>query len=162
MEKSGKKLGEILVEKGMITSAQLNDALVEQRLSSKFLGIILKERGLITSKQFMEALSEQFGMAMVDLKTEHIDMELARKYSNSLIVEHKCFPLYEDEYTVTVAIVNPLDAEAIGKIEEESNPRRVNLVLADEADLDGLIKNFRLFINQDIQRLLRRKPLEEK
>ncbi|MFH0827682.1 MAG: hypothetical protein V1919_00780 [Candidatus Omnitrophota bacterium] len=162
MGKSGKKLGEILVGKGIITSSQLNDALVEQRLTSKFLGIILKERGLITSKQFMEALSEQFGMVMVDLKTEHIDMELARKYSNSLIVERKCFPFFQDEYTVTVAIFNPLDVEAIGKIEEESKPRKVNLVLADEADLDGLIKNFRLYINQDIQRLLRRKPLEGK
>jgi type IV pilus assembly protein PilB len=159
MEKSTKKIGEILIEKGMITEAQLHDALSDQRLSDKFLGVILKDKGLVTDKEIAEALSDQFGIPVVDLKQEHIDLELARKYSTSLVIDHKCFPLRQDEYSVTVAVINPLNAVAISKIEEEASPRKVNLVIASEADLNELIKNYRQYISESIQRLLKRKPI---
>jgi len=158
MGKSAKQIGEILIEKGFITEAQLHDALLEQKVSDKFLGMILIGRGLITDHDLLEALSEQFNMPLVDIKEQHIDMELARKFSTSLILDHKCFPLKEDDYSVTIAIVNPLNAVAISKIEQEANPRKVNLVLADEKDLSKVIQNYRQYISQSIQRLLKRKP----
>lgn len=160
MDKSNKRIGEIMIEKGYITEAQLHDALMDQKMSDKFLGMILKAKGIVTDQEITEALAQQFNLPVVDLKAEHIDMELARKFSTSLIVDHKCFPLKEDEYNVTVAIINPLNAVAISKLEEEASPRNVNLVLASEPDLNDLIKNYRLYISQSIQRLLKRKPGE--
>jgi len=158
MAKSQKRLGEILIEKGLITEAQLHDALLEQRVSDGFIGKILVNKGLITTKDLMEALSEQFGIPLIDIKNQHINMELARKFSTSLILDHKCFPLKEDEYTVTIAIINPLNAVAISKIEEEAYPRKVNLVLVLEEDIEKVIQNYRQYISQSIQRLLRKKP----
>ena len=160
MEKSTKRIGEILIEKGFITEAQLHDALSDQKLSDKFLGVILKDKGLVSGKDIAEALADQFGLPLADLKSEHIDLELARKYSSSLIIDHKCFPFKQDEYTVTVAVVNPLNAVAISKVEEESSPRKVALVIADEQDLDELIRNYRQYISESIQRLLKRKPAD--
>ena len=160
MEKPTKKMGEILIEKGMITEAQLHDALSDQKLSDKFLGVILKDKGLVTDQEVAEALSEQFGVPLVDLKQEHIDLELARRYSKSLIIDHKCFPLRQDDYTVTVAVLNPLNAVAISKIEEEAFPRKVSLVIAVEKDLSDLIENYRRYMNESIQRLLKRKRAE--
>jgi len=160
MAKSGKRIGEILIEKGFITEAQLHDALLEQKVSDKFLGMILIDRGLITDHDLLEALSEQFNMPLVDIKEQHIDMELARKFSTSLILDHKFFPIREDDYSVTVAIINPLNAVAISKIQEEANPKNVNLVLVDEKDLEKVIQNYRQYISQSIQRLLKRKPGE--
>jgi hypothetical protein len=160
MEKSIKKIGEILIEKRIITEAQLHDALSDQRLSDKFLGVILKDKGLVTDQEIAEALSDQFGIPLVDLKSEHIDLELARKYSTSVVIDHKCFPLRQDDYSVTVAVVNPLNAVAISKFEEEASPLKVNLVVASEADLNQLIKNYRQYISESIQRLLKRKPPE--
>jgi hypothetical protein len=161
MGKSVKRIGEILIEKGFITEAQLHDALLEQKLSDKFLGMILIDKGLITSRDLTKALAEQFGIPIVDLKEQHIDMELARRFSSSVVIDHECFPLKEDENSVTVAVVNPLNAVAISKIEEEALPKRVVLVLAYEEDLKELVKNFRQYISQSIQRLLKkRKPTE--
>lgn len=158
MAKSGKRIGEILIEKGFITEAQLHDALLEQKVSDKFLGMILIDKGLITDHDLLEALSEQFNIPLVNIKEQHIDMELARKFSTSLILDHKFFPIKQDDYSVTVAIINPLNAVAISKIQEEANPRNVNLVLVDEKDLEEVIKNYRQYISQSIQRLLKRKP----
>jgi hypothetical protein len=160
MVKSAKRIGEILLEKGFISEAQLHDALLEQKISDKFLGMILIDRGFITDHDLLEALSEQFNMPLVDIKEQHIDMELARKFSTSLILDHKFFPLKEDDYSVTVAIINPLNAVAISKIQEEANPKNVNLVLVDEKDLEKVIQNYRQYISQSIQRLLKRKPGE--
>lgn len=156
MQKGKKRIGEILIEKGLITEAQLHDALSEQRVTDGFLGTILLGKGWINERQLLEALSEQFDIPLVDLKTQYIDMELARKFSSSLILDHKCFPLRQDEDSITVAIVNPLNAVAMSKIEEEAKPRKVNFVLVAEGDIKETIQNYRQYISQSIQRLLKK------
>ena len=156
MQKSTKRLGEILVEKGLISDAQLHDALQEQKLTDGFLGGILVKKGWINSQSLGEALSAQFGVALVDLKKEYINMDLVRKFSSSLILDHNCLPLHQDDTTVTVAIVNPLNAVAISKIEEEAKPRHVKLVLATQDDMNEAIQSYRRYVSDNIQRLLKR------
>jgi ATP-dependent exoDNAse (exonuclease V) alpha subunit len=156
MQKTTKRIGEILLEKRLITEAQLHDALSEQNLSNGFLGTILVNKGWISDRQLMEALSEQFDIPLMDLKKQQINMELTSEFSSSLILDHKCFPISEDDVSITVAIVNPLNAVAISKIEEEAKPRKVNLALVPEEDLRDILQNYRQYISQNIQRLLRR------
>lgn len=160
MEKSPKRIGEILVEMGFITEAQLHDALTEQKLGDKFLGMILVEKGAINGRNLAEALSHQFGLPLIDIKAQHIDYELARKFSTSLIIDHKCFPLREDDLTYTVAIVNPLDGIALSKLDEEANPKSVILGIVSEDELKDVLTGYRQYISQNIQRLLKRKPIE--
>jgi type IV pilus assembly protein PilB len=156
MAKSAKRIGEILIEKRHITEAQLHDALVEQKIDHQFLGKILIKKGVISDKDLLEALSVQFGIPIVDMKDFQLDMELARKFSSALILDHKCFPIKQDDYTVTVAIVNPLDSIGLSKLEEESNPRKVVPVLAVDSDMEKAIQSYKQYINQSIQRLLKR------
>lgn len=156
MDKSGKKIGEILIEKGYVTEAQLHDALLEQKLNDKFVGMILKEKGYLADADLGRALAEQFGLPFVDLKEEHLDLEVTRKYSTALVVDHAYVPFREDEESVTVAVINPMDAVAMSKIEEEASPREVKLVMVSEQDIRQVIENYRRYINQNIQRLLKR------
>jgi len=135
----------------------LHDALMEQKVNEKFVGMILKEKGAITEHDLMEALAEQFNIELIDMRSQYIDMELARKFSSSLIVDHKCFPLRDQENTVTFAIVNPLDMVALSKMEEEASPRSVQHVLVTETDMNEVIEQYRKYVSQSIQRLLKRK-----
>jgi hypothetical protein len=160
VKRNEKRIGEILIERGYITEAQLHDALSDSRLGDKFLGSRLLSRGAITPDALCAALAEQFGMPLVDLKRQHIDFELARKFSASLILDHKCFPLKEDEFSFTVAIVNPLDEVALSRLDEEAKPRSVILAIAPENDMEAVLENYRIFISQDIQRLLRKRPVK--
>lgn len=160
MGKSAKRIGEILVEKGFITQAQLQDGLSEQKMTGVFLGEILVKMGWLTTRHLLEALSEQFGIPLANLKDERIDIELAQKFSSSLIIDHRCFPLYKDEHSITVAIVNPLNAAAMSKIEEESQPLKVNFVLAPEEDLKEFIQKYRQQISQNILRMLKKDKKE--
>lgn len=156
MRKPTRRIGEILLEKGFITEAQLADALLEQKFGNIFLGEILTRKGVLNKEHLLEALSEQFDIPRINLKQQAIDFELAAKFSSSLVVEHKCFPLFKQQDSITVAIVNPLNAVAISKIEEETQGSKVNLVLVSEEDLEELLKKYRQQISQNIQRLLRK------
>ena len=160
MNKSSKRIGEILIGLGRITEAQVLDALNDQKLSGKFLGNILVEKGLLSEQELTEALGAQFDLPLVDISLEHVNMELVRKFSSALVIDHKCVPLSEDESSVTVAIINPLDAVALAKLEEEANPRVLKLVLACEKDIDLVVGQYRKYISENIQRLLKRKPPE--
>lgn len=160
MQKSPKRIGELLVAKGFITEAQLHDALMEQKVSEKFIGMILKDKGTITDHDLTQVLGEQFNIPFVDMRSQYIDMELAHKYSSSLIIDHKCFPLKAEEGSVTFAIVNPLDMVALSKMEEESSPSNVNHVIVTEPDMNEVIDQYRKYVSQSIQRLLKRKPVD--
>ena len=157
MQISKKRIGEILIERKLITEAQLKDALQEQKTSGGFLGHIMVSRGWITKTELSEALAEQFGIPLVEIKSQHIDMELVRRFSSCLILDYQCLPLCEDEDTITVAIVNPLDAAAISRIEEAVKPRKVNLVMAHEEDIRKAIQQYRQNISDSIRRLLKKK-----
>ena len=157
MQISSKRLGEILIEKGLITEDQLQEALQEQKMGHTFLGDILIDKGWINNKNLLEALAEQFGIPLVDLKTEYIDMKVASQFSLSCIQDHKCLPLRQDGESVTVAIVNPLDAIAISKIEQEAKPRKVNFVLASEEEVKEAIQNYHQYVSQGIRHSLKDK-----
>ena len=160
MKKGQKRIGEILIKNGLITEAQLHDALLTQKLSDGFIGTVLINKGVIDKRQLLEALSEQFDIPLVDLKTQYVDIELGRKFSSSLMLDHGCFPLRQDEDSVTVAITNPLNAVAISKVEEEVSPRKVNWVLVSEDDLKELMQNYRQGISRNIQKLLKKDKKE--
>ena len=162
MTKSNVRIGEILVKKGMISEAQLHDALLSQKITPAFLGAILVNKGIIASMQLAEALAEQFDLPLVELKSQYTDMELTRRFSSSIILDHKCFPLRSDENTVTVAITNPLNAVAIAKVEEEASPRTVKWLLVTEDDMNEAIKNYRQAISANIQKLLRKDKESQK
>lgn len=158
MRKASRRIGEILIAKGFITEAQLHDALIEQKVNEKFVGMILQDKGAVTELDLMGALAEQFDMPLIDMRGQYIDMELARRFSSALIIDHKCFPLKTEENTITFAIVNPLDVIALEKMEEESNPLTVNHVLVTESDMNEVVDQYRKYVSQSIQRLLKRRP----
>lgn len=160
MQKDFKRIGEILIERGLITQAQLYDAIREQSVRGGFLGEVMISKGWITEEKLLEALARQFGMQYINLRTQYIDMKLAGEFSSSLIIDHKCFPLLQDADTITVAITNPLDAVAISKIEAEAKPRKVNLVLVNKNDLKDVLENYHRNISQNIKRMLKDKKTE--
>jgi type IV pilus assembly protein PilB len=137
------RLGDILIRKGWITSQQLNEALEEQRRAHEFLGSILLKKKFITEQQLVETLSEQFKIPWLGLENYYVEWDLTMKFSPSLILEHRCFPLREEREAVVVAMVNPLDAWALSKAESEAQSRKVKFVLVRESDMREMQRRYR-------------------
>ena len=151
MKRSEKKLGDILKEKGLISEVQLDAALKEQFKTKEFLGAILLRKRLLKENDLAAVLSEQFGLAVVSLKDRYIDWNFVKEFGASLILDHRCFPVERDDWSVTIALANPLDAWAIKKAEEEARGLILKLVLATQSDLDEVIQRYQQFRRRSIR-----------
>jgi hypothetical protein len=153
MVRKEKRLGEFLVKEGLVTAQQLKDALVEQGRTREFLGVILVKRKQIEEKDLVVFLSEQYDIPMMSLKDRYIDWGLVNRFSSSLILDNKCFPVEKDAKSVTFAITNPLDAWVLKKIEEESRGLNVKLVLTTGEDIAESLRRYQQYRKANIERL---------
>lgn len=141
---NAKLLGELLVNKGVIASWQLEAVLQEQRTSGELLGTILVRKGWVTEDALLKTLADQMEIPYVSLETEPVDWTVAKGFPSTLFKEHDCFPIRMTELVVTVAIANPLDVWAASEVEKVAHARglRVQLVLASTRAIHAAIQRF--------------------
>ncbi|MBI2871028.1 MAG: hypothetical protein HYY14_04880 [Candidatus Omnitrophica bacterium] len=155
--KPGLHLGGILVRKGYITETQLISALEEQKRTKELLGEILVRRGHVTEEQLTYALAVRFRMPLIVLKSFQIDWEVAKKFGTTLVIEHRCFPLDEDEETLTVAITNPLDAQLKSELGARVGMKRINFVLVTPQEMRVAMEQYRHKVIDQIQSKLKKR-----
>ena len=143
MAGEAKPLGELLVSKRLITEAQLELALAEQRVTKEFLGTLLLRKGWLSKDALLRTLAEQLGISYVRLDQQQVDWAVATKFSPTVIQEHRCLPIAMDRQSVTVAVVNPLDVWGVGAIEQEAGGRRVRVVLISEEEFAGALTTYK-------------------
>ncbi|PID56354.1 hypothetical protein CSB45_11770 [candidate division KSB3 bacterium] len=108
-----KRLGNILVEAGLLTDEQLKHALELQKRRKGFLGKMLVDIGWISEDELCQALSDTLQIESVDLNEVHIDLQ-ARKYvTDSLAASSNIFPLFTEGDTLYIAMENPLDSGVV-------------------------------------------------
>ncbi|MEG1518033.1 MAG: type II secretion system protein GspE, partial [Raoultibacter sp.] len=73
-----KRLGDLLLDAGLISDEQLKQALAMQKGSNRRLGDLLIHEGFITEAGLIEALQMQLGIEFVDLSTYNIPPEMSR------------------------------------------------------------------------------------
>lgn len=148
------KLGEILIKKKWLDSKQLEHVLTKQKSTCEFLGQILLKEKLITEEQLIAALSEQFHIPCAHLKNFPVDWNLVMKFSASLILDHKCFPLRCDGETLMIGITNPLDVWALSAVKTMTQGYSAKLVLVTESEMRKLLDGYRQYVNIRIRRSL--------
>jgi hypothetical protein len=146
MSKPIKKLGDALIEKRLITEQDLQEALKAQAKTGEYLGKTLIRMGLIKDKDLLLIISEQLNMPLVSMKNQYIDWATATKFTASLILDYKCLPFKMDKSYVTVAVINPFDAWALAKVEEEARGYKINFVLVTESDMDDAISRYKKYV----------------
>ena len=75
-----KRLGDILIDSGFLSQAELQEALEAQRSSpsKKRLGEIIVEKGLLTELDILRAISQQYEIPIIDLQQVDIDQEATK------------------------------------------------------------------------------------
>ncbi len=111
-----KRLGELLVEAGLLTQEQLDEALAEQAKTGQRLGQVLIGRGLVTKHAIGQVLGAQRGNPYVNLATTPIDEQLLRSIPLSVITELRAAPFARIGQDVHVAMPDPNDVMAIDRI----------------------------------------------
>jgi len=142
-----KKLGEVLLELGLINEDQLKTALESARMWNVKLGRSLVANNFISEQKLKDVLSNQLGLPSVDLDKILVTESLLRLIPKELIVKHHVFPIgihREGARTILkVAMGDPLDAEAIRELEFGTG-NKIQPVLAEEKQVKRIIRRFYL------------------
>jgi type IV pilus assembly protein PilB len=109
-------LGQTLVDLKAITEAQLEDALEEQNRNGRLLGNILIDRGLITSRTKALALAKQQGLEFADIDETPSDPEALALVDQHLATKHHMIPVSIDGDRLTVLINDPQVRRTVGDV----------------------------------------------
>ncbi|MFC5453087.1 GspE/PulE family protein [Paenibacillus aestuarii] len=111
-----KRLGDLLVESGIISEDQLQEALKEQSKSKQKLGDLLITQGYITEQQLIEVLEFQLGIPHVSLFKYQINPDIAKIIPESMARRYQAIPLHKEGGKLMVAMADPLDYFAIEEL----------------------------------------------
>jgi Type II secretion system (T2SS), protein E, N-terminal domain len=116
-----KRLGEVLLARGAITKAQLEDALAYARRTRQRLGGALVQKGHLSEEALVHALSESLGLAAVDLERTFVDWNAVQLLSSGVCEAYGLFPYaieaMQGRRQLLVAMVDPLNLSAVEEVE---------------------------------------------
>jgi Type II secretion system (T2SS), protein E, N-terminal domain len=105
-------LGTILLRRGRVTQERLDAALDEVERTGRRLGDILLERRWLYESELAQALAEQTGLDYVDIAARSVDPEVAGKLARDFAEHFRAVPVRTTASgTVLVAVVDPADVD---------------------------------------------------
>ncbi len=109
-----KRLGEMLIEEGLLKEEDLEKALEYQKKNGKRLGSVLLELGLVKEKDILKVLSKQFNVPVATKKDlENISEDIIRLIPPDVAARYLIVPVARKGKSLILAMVNPLDQFAI-------------------------------------------------
>jgi MSHA biogenesis protein MshE len=128
------RLGELLLENKIITEAQLTAALAEQKKSGRKLGRVLTDLGLVQEDTLHTVLAKHLQIAFVDVRSMTLDPQVVRVLPEALARRFRALVLQTDARGLTVGMADPTDLFAYDELAAKlKKPLRIALVR--EADL---------------------------
>jgi type IV pilus assembly protein PilB len=113
------RLGDILVQAGLIDELQLHTALAEQQQWGNRLGVALVKLGMIDEQELLQALSRKLGAPAVRLQGKRIDPAVLALVPRDLAERHACLPLFtKQEAGVEVIYVGMEDPGDLAALDE--------------------------------------------
>ena len=125
-----KRIGDMLVAGGYLTEEKLKAGLAESRRTGKKLGETLVEMGFIRQSDLINVLENQLDVEYVDLQRMSLPKDLVSVIPRAIAKKHNVVPLASDANTVTIAIADPLNFVATDAVRTVTR-RKVITRLAD-------------------------------
>ncbi len=133
-----KKLGEILVDAGLLNPTQLETALAEGKKRNLRLGSALTALGILSEDNILDALSSQIGLKKINLSKIIIDPAVGKLIPEGLSRQFKMAALSLSDGILTVALSDPLNVFAADALKRHIN-YNIDIVLAKEHDIGKTI-----------------------
>jgi type IV pilus assembly protein PilB len=111
-----KQLGDILLEGGLVTAVQLSGAFEEHQRSGRSLGRVLVEQGVLSESQLVAALATQIGLRFVDLTDFAVDGSAVSRVPDGVCRRYTALPIGYEDGKLLVAMADPANVFAIDDI----------------------------------------------
>lgn len=137
-----RKIGELLIENGYVTAEQVEQGLKIQKCTGERICSILIDLGHLTEEGFLEFLSQMPGTASVDLSSVKIDAEIMKLVSEELARRLELVPIGKLGNTLTVAMVCPVDDDALEELENSAGMKVRPVLCSRSAVLNAIDSHF--------------------
>lgn len=140
-KKTDKPLGQILVERGVISNDQLNKCLAVQADHGGLLGDIIVKLEFAKEEDIAHCLSLQFGYPYLPLENYEISPQVVKVIPKSVAAHYCLIPIDRIENTLTVAMANPLNTAAIEDL-QDSIGCEIQIFVGTPSDIRKSIEKF--------------------
>jgi len=144
-----RSLGQILVDRGLITLEELHAAEAEQRDSGRRLGRVLVDQKSVTEKDLVAALATQIGMTFVDLEDAEVDARATTLLSEKVMRRYGVLPIGFEDGRLIVAMSDPSNVVAMDDVRTMTK-MEVKTVVATKEDLTAAIGKY-ASMSEDIE-----------
>ena len=134
-----KRLGDVLIDAGLIDEGQLTHALERQKMSKRRLGDELIAEGVITEAGLIEALQMQLGVEFIDLSQVDLDPEMSRVVSKNVARQYNVVPVRQSPEEVFLAMSDPLNFMANEAVKNATRKRVVPMVATQDAIMRAIM-----------------------
>lgn len=128
-----KRIGDLLVDRGLLTREQLTAALEEQDKTGSRLGQILREKELISEEDLVDVITTRLGIPKLSLDNIVIDPSIVEIVPLSIAKKYQLIPVFKIGRTLTVAMADPLDVIALDELKYLTNLKINRTVSAGSA-----------------------------
>lgn len=134
-----RRLGEILVDAGVVDDDAIRRALGVQKMGGGRLGSILVKLRLCTEAQIRDALRQQMGVEIIALDNFKVNAAALSAVPRELILKYEAIPTEADDETIHVAMLDPFNLTAIDDIQFATGKRLV-VLSCTESDFKSFVK----------------------
>src|SRR5262245_42756144 len=134
-----KLFGEILVNEGLVSKEQLEEALELQKNTGDFLGGILLELGYITESDIVKTLSVQYQLPFLRPSLYDLDRKLIAKFKPEFLHMHKVLPL-DQIGPLLLLVVTDIPSEAVVEEIQETAQSNLAIYIGSISEVDRILK----------------------
>jgi general secretion pathway protein E len=135
------RLGEILIQRKLITAEDLERALELQKERGDKIGKTLVDMGFIAMRDVLAALSEQLDVPLVSIDSPPFVSTETEALSPRFLRQFRCLPMSREDHTMTLAMADPLDVETIAAV-RHCTGLKISTVLAPEQEIIDAIDKY--------------------
>jgi len=136
-----KQLGELLIERGVISKLQLDKALNVQKEKGGLIGEVLVELGFAKEEDITQALTAQYGFPYLPLANYEINPEIINIIPSRVARQYLIIPVDKVGNNLTLAMSNPLNVHAIEDVELMSGCV-IQIFVSTLSDVKGAIEKY--------------------
>jgi signal transduction histidine kinase/HPt (histidine-containing phosphotransfer) domain-containing protein len=136
--KMAARLGDILLQRNLITQDQLQQALAQQQREGGRIGRILSQLGFVSEEDVAQALGQKYGIPYVDLHLHALEPTVTRLIPPHIAQKHQLIPLAKVDSTLTVAMADPTNIFAVDDIKFMTS-LSIKLMIASESAIRRVI-----------------------
>ena len=136
------RLGEILIERKLISDEDLERALELQKERGDKIGKTLVDMGFVAMRDVLAALADQLGVPLVAIEGPPSVSTETEALSPRFLRQSRCLPVGRDDHTVTLAMADPLDVETIAAVRNCTGLKISTVLAAEQEILDAIDKYY--------------------